>query len=104
VAEESPSKTQLDKLGDRPRAGSIDEADLRALDDYRRSFRQAYDIVAGTVRQTLKLEGTGRPAKTTAASSTSSGVNQSGLPKFKTSLGFESSSRMLLSRIKSSRC
>jgi ppGpp synthetase/RelA/SpoT-type nucleotidyltranferase len=62
-----PSKTQLDKLGDRLRSGSRDEVDLRALDDYRRSFRVAYETVMGTARETLKLEVTGRPAKTTAA-------------------------------------
>lgn len=62
-----PSKTQLDKLGDRLREGSREAADLRTLDDYRRSFRLAYDTVANAVREDLRLEGTGRPAKTTAA-------------------------------------
>ncbi|MGH9387558.1 MAG: hypothetical protein ACRD2N_25135 [Vicinamibacterales bacterium] len=61
------SKTQLDSLGNRLRAGTADEADLRALDEYRRSFRAAYDDVVGTVKTDVGLEGTGRPAKTTAA-------------------------------------
>jgi ppGpp synthetase/RelA/SpoT-type nucleotidyltranferase len=64
---QGPSNTQLDKLGDRLRAGSRDEADLRALDDYRRSFRTAYDAVVTTLKDTRGLEGTGRPAKTTTA-------------------------------------
>jgi len=40
-----PSKTQIDKLGERLRAGSIDEPDLRELDNYRRSFGTAYEHV-----------------------------------------------------------
>lgn len=67
VAEDSSSKTQLDKLGDRLRAGTATEADLKALDEYRRSFRPAYDEVVRIVKGTVGLEGTGRPAKTTAA-------------------------------------
>ena len=62
-----PSKAQLDKLGDRLRAGSRDEADLRALDEYRRSFRPAYDSVITSLRTDLDIEATGRPAKTTAS-------------------------------------
>lgn len=66
-ADEPISKTQLDKLGDRLRAGTDDEADLRALDEYRRSFRAAYDEVVAAVRLAVGMEGTGRPAKTTGA-------------------------------------
>lgn len=61
-----PSKTQLDKLGDRLRAGSRNEADLRELDEYRRSFRPAYDWAIGTL-QDVRIEKTGRPAKTPGA-------------------------------------
>jgi putative GTP pyrophosphokinase len=66
VASEPLSKTQLDKLGDRLRAGSREEADIRALDDYRRSFRGAYESVFAKVEQ-LGVIPTGRPAKTTTA-------------------------------------
>jgi ppGpp synthetase/RelA/SpoT-type nucleotidyltranferase len=59
------SKTQIDKLGDRLKKGEITEADLRLLDDYRRSFSQAYEFVAGAIRKELALEPTGRPAKST---------------------------------------
>jgi putative GTP pyrophosphokinase len=59
------SKTQVDKLGDRLKKGEITEADLRLLDDYRRSFSEAYEFVAGAIRKELVLEPTGRPAKST---------------------------------------
>lgn len=62
-----PSKTQLDRLGERLRLGTSDEDDLRRLDDYRRSFRPQYEAVASAIREHLKLEATGRPAKTTSA-------------------------------------
>ena len=61
------SKTQLDRLGDRLKSGTSDEPDLRLLDEYRRSFRTAYETAASTIRQTLGVEATGREAKTTAA-------------------------------------
>jgi len=37
------------------------------LDDYRRSFNAAYEVVVVTVRESLNLEPTGRPAKSTGA-------------------------------------
>lgn len=61
------SKTQIDRLGDRLRRGSFDEADLRLLDDYRRSFGPAYEAVVQAIRERLRLEPTGRPAKSTGA-------------------------------------
>ena len=61
------SKTQIDRLGDRLRIGNITDADLRLLDEYRRSFTEAYDVVAGTIRRELQLEPTGRPAKSTTS-------------------------------------
>jgi hypothetical protein len=39
------SKTQINKLGDRLRQGNITEADLRLLDEYRRTFTDAYEVV-----------------------------------------------------------
>ena len=61
------SKAQIDRLGDRLRKGNITEADLRFLDQYRRSFTEAYEVVVGTIRRELALEPTGRPAKSTTS-------------------------------------
>ena len=61
------SKTQIDRLGDRLRAGSLTESDLIILDEYRRSFGEAYESVVRTIRQSLGLEPTGRPAKSTGS-------------------------------------
>src|SRR6266849_8795262 len=61
------SKTQIDKLGDRLRKGDTSEADLRLLDEYRRSFGEVYELVVGAIRSELGLEPTGRPAKSTTS-------------------------------------
>ncbi len=61
------SKTQTDRLGDRLKSGNIVEDDLRLLDQYRRSFADAYETVVGTIRGKLGLEPTGRPAKSTTS-------------------------------------
>jgi len=61
------SKTQIDKLGDRLKKGNITEADLRLLDEYRRSFTGAYETVVGIIRNEVTLEPTGRPAKSTTS-------------------------------------
>lgn len=61
------SKTQIDRLGDRLKKDNIEEADLRLLDLYRRSFTHAYEIVVGAIRKELALEPTGRPSKTTTS-------------------------------------
>jgi ppGpp synthetase/RelA/SpoT-type nucleotidyltranferase len=61
------SKSQIDKLGERLRKGNISETDLRMLDEYRRSFSQAYESVVATIREALDLEPTGRPAKSTTS-------------------------------------
>ena len=61
------SKTQIDRLGDRLRKGPLSDSDLIILDDYRRSFGGAYEIVVRTIREQLKLEPTGRPAKSTGS-------------------------------------
>lgn len=63
--ETSISKSQIDRLGNRLRNGGINENDVRLLDEYRRSFNDAYEIVVGSIRQKLGLEPTGRPAKST---------------------------------------
>lgn len=61
------SKSQIDKLGDRLKRGNITEADLRLLDQYRRSFSPAYETVINAIRNDLGLEPTGRPAKSTTS-------------------------------------
>jgi putative GTP pyrophosphokinase len=62
---ETPSKTQIDRLGDRLRDREPSASDLRLLDDYRRSFGDAYESVVLTIRERLQLQATGRPAKST---------------------------------------
>ena len=61
------SKTQIDRLGDRLRKGNLTDADFRLLDEYRRSFGEVYEIVVRAIRERLKLEPTGRPAKSTGS-------------------------------------
>jgi hypothetical protein len=61
------SRTQIDKLGERLKAGVPTEEDLRELDEYRRSFGHAYDVVVSALRDHLGLQVSGRSAKTTAA-------------------------------------
>lgn len=61
------SKTQVDRLGDRLRAGNITEVDLRLLDDYRKSLGGAYESVVQAIRANLEIQPTGRPAKSTTA-------------------------------------
>ena len=61
------TKSQINRLGDRLRKGDPIEPDLKLLDEYRRSFREAYESVVGQIRNRLKLDPTGRPAKTTTA-------------------------------------
>jgi ppGpp synthetase/RelA/SpoT-type nucleotidyltranferase len=63
----TPSRAQIDRLGDRLRRGSPTDSDLRLLDDYRRSFGEAYEVVVQTIREKLRLEPTGRPAKSTGS-------------------------------------
>jgi putative GTP pyrophosphokinase len=64
---ETLSKTKIDRLGDRLRKGNLTDDDLRLLDEYRRSFAGAYDVVASAIRDELGLEPTGRPAKSTTS-------------------------------------
>lgn len=64
---EKLSKTQIDRLGDRIRRDPLTESDLRLLDEYRRSFGEAYETTVRIIRERLHLEPTGRPAKSTGA-------------------------------------
>lgn len=61
------SNTQIDRLGNRIRRGSLVDSDLKSLDEYRRSFGDAYATVVQTIREQLHLEPTGRPAKSTTS-------------------------------------
>ena len=61
------SKSHIDRLGDRLRTGNIDEEDLRLLDRYRLSFSTSYEFVVGKIRDDLRYEPTGRPAKSTTS-------------------------------------
>lgn len=63
----SLSKSQLDRLGERLREDKMTAEDLRLLDEYRRSFSGGYEHVVGTIRDELRLESTGRPAKSTTS-------------------------------------
>jgi putative GTP pyrophosphokinase len=60
------NKSEVDRLGERLRQ-KMTAVDLRLLDEYRREFRAAYDLVIDRIRSELKLETSGRPAKSTTA-------------------------------------
>ncbi len=59
------SKTRVDRLGETLKRGSFSDAALRELDQYRRSFADGYETVLGSIRESLGLAATGRPAKST---------------------------------------
>ncbi len=61
------SKTQIDRLGDRLKRGPHAEDDLNMLDEYRRSFGEAYERVVQTISRQLRFSTTGRPAKSTVS-------------------------------------
>ena len=61
------SKNQIDRLGDRLRRGAIEDADLKLLDAYRRSFVPGYEKVIATIREVIAYHPTGRPAKSTTS-------------------------------------
>jgi putative GTP pyrophosphokinase len=58
------SKTQIDKLGERLKVADPIEADLRELDEYRRSFFPQHQAVVLAIEQQLQLRPTGRVPKT----------------------------------------
>ncbi|MBV8604073.1 MAG: hypothetical protein JO224_05250 [Pelomonas sp.] len=61
------SRNQLDKLGERLKAGDLGGDDLRMLDEYRRSFAATSSVVMQILRKDFGLAPTARPAKSTAA-------------------------------------
>jgi len=60
-----PSRSSVDRLGERLRRGSATIEDLQGLEVFRQSFYPAYESVVETVVQRLELSPTGRPAKST---------------------------------------
>jgi putative GTP pyrophosphokinase len=64
---ESFSKSEIDRLGARLKRGAPSDTELKMLDAYRRTFGDAYEIVVRTIRERLRLEPTGRPAKSTTS-------------------------------------
>lgn len=61
------SKTQIDLLGERLKKGSRTEEDLTLLDAYRRTFRTPFEKMTRKIREKLKLDPSGRPAKSTSS-------------------------------------
>jgi putative GTP pyrophosphokinase len=61
------SKSQIDKIGDRLRQGSIDADAILALEAYRDEFTESYKYVERMFRDVLGHTVTGRPAKSTLA-------------------------------------
>ena len=58
-------KSQIDRLGERLKAGPRTQQDLESLDEFRRSFAPAYDSVVFTLASELGVQPSGRAAKTT---------------------------------------
>lgn len=61
------TKSQVDRLGERLTQGPVSDAELRLLDEYRRSFGPAYDAVVKAIRRQVRFATTGRRAKTTTS-------------------------------------
>jgi len=61
------SNAQIDRLGERLRGQEYGEAELRLLDEYRRTFGSAYDHVVETIQRIAGVPVSGRPAKSTGS-------------------------------------
>jgi putative GTP pyrophosphokinase len=61
------SNAQIDRLGERLRRQEYGEAELRLLDEYRRTFGSAYDHVVETIQRIAGVAASGRPAKSTSS-------------------------------------
>ncbi len=61
------TKTQLDKLGERIKKGDVSNENLTLLNEYRRTFGEAYNFIVFKVRNELGQRTTGRRAKSTAS-------------------------------------
>jgi putative GTP pyrophosphokinase len=63
----SASKTQIDRLGERLKSGTVTDEDLTLLDEFRRSHGEAYRIIIQILRECLNVNPSGRPAKSTTS-------------------------------------
>jgi len=63
----SLSNAQIDRLGERLRAGEATEPELQLLDQYRRLFSDPYGHIIQVLREQLRMDPTGRPAKSTTS-------------------------------------
>lgn len=61
------SKTQIDRLGERLKAGLVSETDLIELDNYRKAFGGPYEKVFAVARRFSTKKPTGRVAKSTSS-------------------------------------
>jgi putative GTP pyrophosphokinase len=61
------SNAQIDRLGERLRAQDFGEAELRLLDEYRRTFGPSYDRFVETIQRITGMPVSGRPAKSTSS-------------------------------------
>ena len=57
------SKSQIDRLGERLKAGAYRDEDLQELDAYRQTFVDAYTVVTNRIRAELGLEASGRASR-----------------------------------------
>jgi ppGpp synthetase/RelA/SpoT-type nucleotidyltranferase len=64
---ETLSKARIDRLGERLRGQAFGEAELRLLDEYRRTFGLAYDRVVANIQRIIGVPVSGRPAKSTSS-------------------------------------
>lgn len=67
AVEKHLSNAQIDRLGERLRGQEYGEAELRLLDEYRRTFGSAYDHVVETIQRIAGVPVSGRPAKSTSS-------------------------------------
>ncbi|MDE0470738.1 MAG: hypothetical protein OXH57_02260 [Ekhidna sp.] len=49
-----PTKTQINKLGDRIRKGKTREGDEKLLDEFRSSYDEAFETISAEIKQILK--------------------------------------------------
>jgi hypothetical protein len=75
------SRTQNDRLGDRLRRGPVSPADVRLLDERRRSFGEADKTVVQAIRERLQLERTGGPSWLTARRRKDAGAHSEGISR-----------------------
>ncbi|MFN0279286.1 MAG: hypothetical protein ACKVRN_11875 [Pyrinomonadaceae bacterium] len=57
------SRKQIDRLGDSLKVGLVTDEDLQALNEYRHSFSEAYEVVVTIISQRMNLLPIGRPRK-----------------------------------------